>query len=539
MDNFCDNKIQFNKLFPLPPFKNNVLENTLNERTIEKQIGKLSAYTALIPLMPYDIDIKFETPDNEIGYFTGKVRANIGEINVNITFNVGNYPNVTKLYLVYDFIECEVKITSIWDNRYMLLWEVTLAKNNENYTYIKNNKEHNIYYKRMIDTETTANTALTNTNIALNKITTLETTSNKHTNDINTINGEITKLKTNDTKQDNEIQAVQTKTNENSISCDNLDTRVTNIEDNVQYNDLSVYASRLNAVERTSPNFSNIVFIGDENCITNNNKNSWCKYFVDIAKPTTHRIYSTSNLGFSGTTTSLYQYADNITSDENVTTVFLSLGINDYGKTFNKETVANAVNKIMSKFVNAKFYYAFDPVYSLQNCEAYRIISSGLSELNITDVTVLPWLVYCTRSWVYTNDSSPTRGSLYYMLSEGNKYYAQKLYNYLSYGIKDSIKSFTFNGKDTTNTYDGTIDVILNDNIITISITGSSSKTGIGYKLIPYELLTRNAYVSFYNGVNVYATYAGILQIIYLYGNADGVSEINPIFTLSLVDYAR
>ena len=131
MDNFCDNKIQFNKLFPLPPFKNNVLENTLNERTIEKQIGKLSAYTALIPLMPYDIDIKFETPDNEIGYFTGKVRANIGEINVNITFSIFNYPNVEELYLVYDFVNCEVKITAQWDNRYMLLYTVYVnTKNN-------------------------------------------------------------------------------------------------------------------------------------------------------------------------------------------------------------------------------------------------------------------------------------------------------------------------------------------------------------------------------------------------------------------------
>ena len=443
MDNFCDNKIQFNKLFPLPPFKNNVLENTLNERTIEKQIGKLSAYTALIPLMPYDIDIKFETPDNEIGYFTGKVRANIGEINVNITFSIFNYPNVEELYLVYDFVNCEVKITAQWDNRYMLLYTVYVnTKNN----VIITTEEHNIYYKRMIEDEKNIKTALDNANNANNRLNRIEPI-------VDNNNSDITKLKANDVIQDNNISNLQRNDNKQDNEISGLNNRVKNIEENVEYNDLSVYATKLRAVENLNPDFSNVVFIGDENIIdeSNTGKNGWAKYFIDKMEIPEHKTFSSANLSFNGINSLTNFIATiEISAEESskVKSVFLSLGLNDMDNISNGSAITTstsyALNKVIEKFPNATIYYLYNTLYSLCDARPYRYIIQGIDNEKIINCSILNPLIG-VRDNFYTNDTSPTKYSKYFLSNKGSQSFANIIYNYFVNRKTDYVKYFVSN----------------------------------------------------------------------------------------------
>lgn len=418
MDNFCDNKIQFNKLFPLPPFKNNVLENTLNERTIEKQIGKLSAYTALIPLMPYDIDIKYFTADNIHGNFTGSLRASTGNVNVNINIDANIYTEDKTLYLVYDFIECEVKITDTLDTRYMVLWYIAIKNNKIDLGY-----SHNPYYDDVKIQKT-----LDDFNNELEKW--FET----YNSDFNAINNKIGELT----------------------------ARITKCEQVQGYADMSEYKtdmeqaqsdiSNLQANKKWHNDFSNTIFIGDSfaegyyyGSAGGGAEHNWCVNLAKLMNITNYRRYAKSGLAMTDKQydNSLYKFIDTtILPSENtpnekapleVTSIIIMMGENDsvLGTTNLGANVLETLNHLQEIFKNATIYLFYSAARNINEIASYRYYAEGCNSAAVCFIGESAFWNIGAGSDYYVKGGTDTT---YHPTTKGSEKIAKQMRNYFSIG---------------------------------------------------------------------------------------------------------
>ena len=415
MDNFCDNKIQFNKLFPLPPFKNNVLENTLNERTIEKQIGKLSAYTALIPLMPYDIDIKYFTADNIHGNFTGSLRASTGNVNVNVNIDANIYTEDKTLYLVYDFIECEVKITDTLDTRYMVLWYIAIKNNKINLGY-----SHNPYYNDVKIQKT-----LDDFNNELEKW------FEKYNADFNNIKIKIGEL----TARITECEKVQ--------GYANMEQYITDMEQ---------AQSDILKLKKWRNNFSNTIFIGDSfaegyyyGSAGGGAENNWCVYLATLMNITNYRRYAKSGLAMSDKQydNSLYKFIDTTilpsesTPDEKapekVTSIIIMMGENDsILRTNNLGTnILDTLNHLQEKFVNATIYLFYSAARNISEIASYRYYAEGCNSAAVCFIGESAFWNIGAGSDYYVKGGTDTT---YHPTKKGSMRIAKQMRNYFSIG---------------------------------------------------------------------------------------------------------
>lgn len=477
MDNFCDNKIQFNKLFPLPPFKNNVLENTLNERTIEKQIGKLSAYTALIPLMPYDINIDYFSADNVKGNFTGSLKASTGVIQINVNIDASIFKENTQLYLVYDFIECEVKIIDKLDNRYMVLWYISIANNK-----IDLGLSHNPYFND-------------------NKI---QITINEFRKELDTFFNEYNKA-----------------FNELTAKIDKVEKNFKAITDTLEYNDLSIYANRLQSVENVSSanveeitniknydkqvknwhhDFSNTIFIGDSFADgyyagydpTTANDNNWCKYLADMLNITNYKKFSKGGLCFTENENSLLNLLNNVVNpnvtDKNaVTSIIMMMGVNDSVLDTNNDKIRSGANNafgiINKNYPNATVYFFYSATQKLLEGKSYRVVAECCSNNNIC---------FIGESYIWNNGYNTSyyvkgnNDSVYHPTTLGNTTIAKKMKNYFMIGdiISYHTSYISFEHQSTTdNPFDihGGMYIKLNNNVLHIDIQANVFRKNDSY----------------------------------------------------------
>lgn len=418
MDNFCDNKIQFNKLFPLPPFKNNVLENTLNERTIEKQIGKLSAYTALIPLMPYDIDIKYFTADNIHGNFTGSLRASTGNINVNVNIDANIYTEDKTLYLVYDFIECEVKITDTLDTRYMVLWYIAIKNNKIDLGY-----SHNPYYDDVKIQKT-----LDDFNNELEK---WFETYNSDFNDIKIKIGELTARIT----QCEKVQGYA-----------NIEQYMTDMEQ--AQSDISSLQSN----KKWHNDFSNTIFIGDSfaegyyyGSAGGGAEHNWCVNLAKLMNITNYRRYAKSGLAMTDKQydNSLYKFIDTtILPSENtpnekapleVTSIIIMMGENDsvLGTTNLSANVLETLNHLQEIFKNATIYLFYSAARNISEISSYRYYAEGCNSAAVCFIGESAfWNIGAGSDYYVKGGTDAT----YHPTTKGSEKIAKQMRNYFSIG---------------------------------------------------------------------------------------------------------
>ena len=428
MDNFCDNKIQFNKLFPLPPFKNNVLENTLNERTLEKQIGKLSAYTALIPLMPYDIDIKYFTADNIHGNFTGSLRASTGNVNVNVNIDATIYTEDKTLYLVYDFIECEVKVTDTLDTRYMVLWYIAIKNNKIDLGY-----SHNPYYDDVKIQKT-----LDDFNNEL------EEWFNEYNNTLNRIN----------------------------IKLENLTSRIVACEQVKGYADMEQYMTDMiqaksdilklkkttSDLQTITPNkkwhndFSNTIFIGDSfaegyyyGSAGGGAENNWCVNLAKLMNITNYRRYAKSGLAMTDEQydNSLYKFIDTTifpsesTPDEKapekVTSIIIMMGENDsvLGTTNLGSNILETLNHLQEIFSNATIYLFYSAARNISEIASYRYYAEGCNSAAVCFIGESAFWNIGAGTDFYVKGGTDTT---YHPTKEGSMRIAKQMRNYFSIG---------------------------------------------------------------------------------------------------------
>ena len=418
MDNFCDNKIQFNKLFPLPPFKNNVLENTLNERTLEKQIGKLSAYTALIPLMPYDIDIKYFTADNIHGNFTGSLRASTGNVNVNVNIDANIYTEDKTLYLVYDFIECEVKITDTLDTRYMVLWYIAIKNNKIDLGY-----SHNPYYDDVKIQKT-----LDDFNNELEKW------FEKYNADFNDIKIKIAEL----TARITQCEKVQ--------GYANMEQYMTDMEQ--AQSDIS----NLQANKKWHNDFSNTIFIGDSfaegyyyGSAGGGAENNWCVYLAKLMNITNYRRYAKSGLAMTDEQydNSLYKFIDTTilpsesTPDEKalakVTSIIIMIGENDsILRTDNlSANILKTLNHLQGIFLNATIYLFYSAARNLSEIASYRYYAEGCNTAAVCFIGESAFWNIGAGSDYYVKGGTDTT---YHPTQKGSMKIAKQMRNYFSIG---------------------------------------------------------------------------------------------------------
>lgn len=418
MDNFCDNKIQFNKLFPLPPFKNNVLENTLNERTIEKQIGKLSAYTALIPLMPYDIDIKYFTADNIHGNFTGSLRASTGNINVNVNIDANIYTEDKTLYLVYDFIECEVKITDTLDTRYMVLWYVAIKNNKIDLGY-----SHNPYYDDVKIQKT-----LDDFNNELEK---WFETYNSDFNDIKIKIGELTARITQCEKVQGYANIEQYMTDMEQAQSD-----ISNLQSNKKWHN----------------DFSNTIFIGDSfaegyyyGSAGGGAEHNWCVNLAKLMNITNYRRYAKSGLAMTDKQydNSLYKFIDTtILPSENtpnekapleVTSIIIMMGENDsvLGTTNLSANVLETLNHLQEIFKNATIYLFYSAARNISEIASYRYYAEGCNSAAVCFIGESAFWNIGAGSDYYVKGGTDTT---YHPTTKGSEKIAKQMRNYFSIG---------------------------------------------------------------------------------------------------------
>lgn len=418
MDNFCDNKIQFNKLFPLPPFKNNVLENTLNERTIEKQIGKLSAYTALIPLMPYDIDIKYFTADNIHGNFTGSLRASTGNINVNVNIDANIYTEDKTLYLVYDFIECEVKITDTLDTRYMVLWYVAIKNNKIDLGY-----SHNPYYDDVKIQKT-----LDDFNNELEK---WFETYNSDFNDIKIKIGELTARITQCEKVQGYANIEQYMTDMEQAQSD-----ISNLQSNKKWHN----------------DFSNTIFIGDSfaegyyyGSAGGGAEHNWCVNLAKLMNITNYRRYAKSGLAMTDKQydNSLYKFIDTtILPSENtpnekapleVTSIIIMMGENDsvLGTTNLSANVLETLNHLQEIFKNATIYLFYSAARNISEVASYRYYAEGCNSAAVCFIGESAFWNIGAGSDYYVKGGTDTT---YHPTTKGSEKIAKQMRNYFSIG---------------------------------------------------------------------------------------------------------
>lgn len=276
------NHICLKDLFPGALFNNNTVQTVLNERTLETQIVKLADIIGAIPMMPYDIEITYSQTDETHCSFTGTIRVGAGTIDVYQTLNAAVSENIT-YYLVYDWSDITTKLVESVSPFQMELWHVNVQNNQ-----IHSNNYHNIYYddhvlvdrvdsleSRMDNAESDITSLESRMSTAETDIDNLESRMTTAENYIDRIDRELTTAESNITSNKNEIdglksrmttaegdigdledtvngdtygnQALSNKINTLQTSVTGLDTRVTTIEDNQNYQDLEEIASEISS----------------------------------------------------------------------------------------------------------------------------------------------------------------------------------------------------------------------------------------------------------------------------------------------------
>lgn len=276
------NHICLKDLFPGALFNNNTVQTVLNERTLETQIVKLADIIGAIPMMPYDIEITYSQTDETHCSFTGTIRVGAGTIDVYQALNAAVSENIT-YYLVYDWSDITTKLVESVSPFQMELWHVNVQNNQ-----IHSNNYHNIYYddhvlvdrvdsleSRMDNAESDITSLESRMSTAETDINNLESRMTTAENDIDGLDTRLTTAESNITSNDNEIdglksrmttaegdigdledtvngdtygnQALSNKINTLQTSVTGLDTRVTTIEDNQNYQDLEEIASEISS----------------------------------------------------------------------------------------------------------------------------------------------------------------------------------------------------------------------------------------------------------------------------------------------------
>ena len=276
------NHICLKDLFPGALFNNNTVQTVLNERTLETQIVKLADIIGAIPMMPYDIEITYSQTDETHCSFTGTIRVGAGTIDIYQTLNAAVSENIT-YYLVYDWSDITTKLVESVSPFQMELWHVNVQNNQ-----IHSNTYHNIYYDdhvlvdrvdslelRMDNAESDITSLESRMSTAETDINNLESRMTTAENDIDGLDTRLTTAESNITSNDNEIdglksrmttaegdigdledtvnggtygnQALSNKINTLQTSVSGLDTRVTTIEDNQNYQDLEEIASEISS----------------------------------------------------------------------------------------------------------------------------------------------------------------------------------------------------------------------------------------------------------------------------------------------------
>jgi uncharacterized coiled-coil protein SlyX len=276
------NHICLKDIFPGALFNNNTVQTVLNERTLETQIVKLADIIGAIPMMPYDIEITYSQTDETRCSFTGTIRVGAGTIDVYQTLNAAVSENIT-YYLVYDWSDITTKLVESVSPFQMELWHVNVQNNQ-----IHSNNYHNIYYddhvlvdrvdsleSRMDNAESDITSLESRMSTAETDINNLESRMTTAENDIDGLDTRLTTAESNITSNDNEIdglksrmttaegdigdledtvngdtygnQALSNKINTLQTSVTGLNTRVTTIEDNQNYQDLEEIASEISS----------------------------------------------------------------------------------------------------------------------------------------------------------------------------------------------------------------------------------------------------------------------------------------------------
>lgn len=276
------NHICLKDLFPGALFNNNTVQKVLNERTLETQIVKLADIIGAIPMMPYDIEITYSQTDETHCSFTGTIRVGAGTIDIFQTLNAAVSENIT-YYLVYDWNDITTKLVESVSPFQMELWHVNIQNNQ-----IHSNDYHNIYYDdhvlvdrvdslelRMDNAESDITSLESRMSTAETDINNLESRMTTAENDIDGLDTRLTTAESNITSNQNEINGLKSRmtTAEGDIgelkdtvygdiygnqtlsgkiatlqtSVTGLDTRVTTIEENQNYQDLEEIASEISS----------------------------------------------------------------------------------------------------------------------------------------------------------------------------------------------------------------------------------------------------------------------------------------------------